>query len=817
MTVPSAVAAFLGLILLAASAHPISGKLKLPFVVVLAFFATLVSVFVKFSPAYSSSMLSFYSYFEANPISSDVLFYALLPILLFQGAVGMDVRHLFKDGVAILLLAIGAVLISIGVIGVLLYLVTGISIFVCLLLGSIVATTDPSAVITVFRSLGAPARLTRLVEGESLLNDATAIATFTVVLAALGTDTPPSFQSIFVSLVSGFGLGAFLGGVLGVAIASSLSVFKDFKEVQITIAICMPFIIFLGVEQIPTASGVVAVVMSGLALGTIGRSRFTKENFSFLKRLLDQLSDWATGLIILLSALIIPFAINVINWIDIAFVFIVIAGSFLARFIVLWGVAPLLSSVGMMTPIEGRMKVALLLGSLRGAMTIALALTVVESDISKELSRFVVITATGYTLFTLLVQGTTLRFVLSVLGLDKLPAAEQAFRDQTLKEALFQTKQSTLRFGKRIGVNIDENKGFLFKHETRLETYANNSAYETLSEKEKLRLGLVALVSQERSLLQSQQTSTSLKPGLSDTYFYTLDVMRDGSRDRGRLGYLEAGRSLLKTPKVLRLYIWIHNTLGIEGPLSHYLASRYHLLMVMRIMVLQTFWHAKTRLSPLFGVRISEILVDILEKRLEEITSHLEDIRLQYPAFARNLDEAVLASYALSEERREIDNLESEGLIEEDVAKSLRKEGDLLAKYLAHPGRVDIKRPRPALLRTLAPFKGFSDSQLARLSKKMRSFHASEKDIIYRPGDKIKYIYFISTGAVLIERKDLKLKLGPGTSFGQVRLLNPALEAATVTVIADSHFFRLPVSVFFEFLNEMPSWKSDLEELTNER
>ena len=58
----------------------------------------------------------------------------------------------------------------------------------CLLLASIIATTDPAAVVAIFRDLGAPARLSRLVEGESLLNDATAIAIFTVLLDILLTD-----------------------------------------------------------------------------------------------------------------------------------------------------------------------------------------------------------------------------------------------------------------------------------------------------------------------------------------------------------------------------------------------------------------------------------------------------------------------------------------------------------------------------------------------------------------------------------------------------------------------------------------------------
>src|SRR3546814_11920715 len=102
------------------------------------------------------------------PISSGTILTILLPMLLFQGAITIDVRRLAKDFVAVLLLAVLAVLVALVIIGGAVYLVAPMPLVVCLLFGAIVATTDPSAVIAMFRDLGAPARLTRLVEGEKL-------------------------------------------------------------------------------------------------------------------------------------------------------------------------------------------------------------------------------------------------------------------------------------------------------------------------------------------------------------------------------------------------------------------------------------------------------------------------------------------------------------------------------------------------------------------------------------------------------------------------------------------------------------------------
>jgi len=119
------------------------------------------------------------------PVDSGVFIYIFLPLLLFQSALTINVQRILEDAAPILFLAVVAVLVETFVIGVGLSWVAPVSIVVCLLLGSIVSTTDPVAVIGIFRDLGAPSRLTRLLEGESLLNDAAAITLFTVLLDIL--------------------------------------------------------------------------------------------------------------------------------------------------------------------------------------------------------------------------------------------------------------------------------------------------------------------------------------------------------------------------------------------------------------------------------------------------------------------------------------------------------------------------------------------------------------------------------------------------------------------------------------------------------
>ena len=131
--------------------------------------------------------------FADLPLGSETFIYVFLPLLIFEAALGSDVRRIMEDAAPILMLAVIATLITAAIVGFALWPVAGLPLVVCLLLGAVVATTDPAAVIAIFRAVGAPARLIRLVEGEALLNDAAAIVLYSVLLGIIvsGNDAEP--------------------------------------------------------------------------------------------------------------------------------------------------------------------------------------------------------------------------------------------------------------------------------------------------------------------------------------------------------------------------------------------------------------------------------------------------------------------------------------------------------------------------------------------------------------------------------------------------------------------------------------------------
>src|SRR5215471_5721247 len=137
-----------------------------------------------------------------------------LPPLLFNAALTIDVRRLFDEVFAVLLLAIVAVLVCIAFVAGVVHLATDIDIVVCLLLGAVVSTTDPAAVIGIFRDVGAPKRLSILAEGESLLNDAVAISAFGLFMGMLVAHAPGEVAEAGSHGVVLAFLREFVGGLL---------------------------------------------------------------------------------------------------------------------------------------------------------------------------------------------------------------------------------------------------------------------------------------------------------------------------------------------------------------------------------------------------------------------------------------------------------------------------------------------------------------------------------------------------------------------------------------------------------------------------
>ena len=444
-----------GLLALTSLLPALAQRLKLPYSVLLALAGSALGLLVAGRDAMPEGFVGtdFLTVLSNFHISSQAFLVIFLPTLLFETALAIDVRRMMNDVAPILLMAVIAVVVCMVVVGVTLGSLTDYGLIACLMLGAIIATTDPAAVIGIFREIGAPQRLTMLVEGESLLNDAAAIALFGMLAGMLLGGQEAAWGGVAVDFLVKFGGGAVIGGLMGLGVCYLFPLLKGFTTAEITLTVALAYLSFFVGEHYFHVSGVVACVAAGLVVGSLGRTRMSPRTHEQMEGAWGQLGFWANSLIFLLAAMLVPEIMRNTSWAEVGIILALYVASLVARVIVVGGLLPLLTAIGIAEHVENRMKVVVVWGGLRGAISLALALAVVEHpDASDPLRDFIVTSVTGYVLMTLFINGTTLRLLIHWLKLDRLSVLDRGLRDRALSLAIEEIDQEVRAIGRREGL-----------------------------------------------------------------------------------------------------------------------------------------------------------------------------------------------------------------------------------------------------------------------------------------------------------------------------------------------------------------------------
>jgi CPA1 family monovalent cation:H+ antiporter len=353
-----------------------------------------------------------------NPISPDIILSLLVPPLVFEAAFHLRVEDLRRDFGLILTLAIPGVILTTVVVGGLIFIVNiGISIELALVFGALIAATDPVAVVALFRRLGVPKRLQVLLEGESLFNDGTAIVLFSIMLAIAGIT---AHGESAITADSGLGLwiaeflkvagGGVLAGVVLGMFASQIIGRIDDALVETTLTTVLAFGSYLVGEHILGVSGVLAVVAAGIVNGNVGPRGMSATTRVVVFNFWEYIAFLANSFIFLLIGLTIDI-VDLLN--NLPAIVIAILAVLLARALGIYGLSVFNREIKM------KWKHVLYWGGLRGAIVLALALTLpidVEAELLKQINMLRNM-AFGVVLFTLLIQGISMDWVVKKLKL----------------------------------------------------------------------------------------------------------------------------------------------------------------------------------------------------------------------------------------------------------------------------------------------------------------------------------------------------------------------------------------------------------------
>jgi monovalent cation:H+ antiporter, CPA1 family len=359
-------------------------------------------------------------------LDPDIVLFLFLPALLFEGAWNVDIRHLIENWLPVFLLAVPGLLLSVLTTALLLHWSLGLPWPLVLLLGAMISPTDPIAVLVLLRQLGLSDRLRTIVEGESLFNDGVGAAIFMLVLGFLlipSRGLHPSFSFWMVTWeVLWLTLGGLALGLLVGTIVAHLLRFLDDYLIEMTVAVAVAYGVYL-LGIILNTSGLLAVVGAGLVMGSYGRRTGMSER---TRQVTQDIWEFLGYLANSFLFLLLGIQIGERNFIQaLVGIGVALAGVVIGRAMMIFTLLPLhnafilwiyqkkrfvsFSILLHLTPLPSRWFPIFLFSGLRGALSIALVLSLPSTLPGRELLESIVY---GVVLVTLLGQGIGLRVLL---------------------------------------------------------------------------------------------------------------------------------------------------------------------------------------------------------------------------------------------------------------------------------------------------------------------------------------------------------------------------------------------------------------------
>jgi len=381
--------------------------------------------------------------FQAPSLSKELLFSIFLPGLVFEAAFHIEFKEFWRNRLAVVSLAVPGVVAATALTALILTPVAGGLHFAegfnwhhALVFGALIAATDPIAVVPIFRNLRVPQRLSVLLEGESLLNDGTAIVFFTLSLGlAAGTQVTASGLALdFITIV---GAGLLIGVAIGFVVSKIIQG-VDEPMIEITLTTIAAYGSFVAAEQLHY-SGVIATVAAGMLCGNYGaRTGMSASTRVAVETFWEYIVFALNSIVFLLIGLEVNLHSLLLSWKAVLVAYAVVT---LGRGVVIFAVSGLLRTTRERIP--ARWSAVLTWGGLRGGLPMVLVLSLPAEFPYREL---LVSMTFGVVVLSILVHGLTLSPLVRWLGIVAPPQDRKDYelargRVQAARAALMELDQ----------------------------------------------------------------------------------------------------------------------------------------------------------------------------------------------------------------------------------------------------------------------------------------------------------------------------------------------------------------------------------------
>ncbi|HUS54600.1 MAG TPA: cation:proton antiporter [Thermohalobaculum sp.] len=802
----SAMALALALIALAV---PLAKRIGLPLSVIISgagLAAGTAAVLTNFTLA-GTTLATYDLWFVSQvDVDSSALLYIFLPPLLFEMALAVNVRRMLDDIGGIVVLAVIAVVAATALVGLAVWAVTPFAFTACLLLGAAVATTDPAAVITTFREIGAPKRLLVLLEGESLLNDAAAIAIFTFLLALAAPDAAPTATGVIFGFLYSFGVGAGFGLLISVAASRIYPLLGRSSLAEASMTVAVAYGAYLLADQWLGASGVVAVVFAGLATGSAGFVHMGPGNWNTVHAVWTQIGFWANTLILMIVALITPWMLSSLSWKQAALVAIVYAGAYAARALILFGVLPMIARFGQGAPMDRPQRILVFWGGVRGAVTLILAISLTETPALGDAGPVLGALAAAFTLTTLFVNASTLALLASRLGLDQLSPADLALRGRIIAGSIERVRSvitdiasaRTLEPGALAAVEKALGQR---RREAEVDAEGENIPFG-----ERLRLGLAILSGQEARLIRRSFEEGAIGPRATNRLRLSADRIADAARAGGRDGYEKAVSVAFSSVTSHRIALIMQHFLRWDRPIRNMIELQLTVLMETDRVIRGLQRYDSTTVAPMIGEDAAKNLGELLARRLEHVRMEIAAIERQYPAYVAALEQSLITRTAIRRERQQYVRLHNDGVIGSELRDDLIRGLDRREREASRPPRLDLALSPETLIDSVPLFKDLNPEQRRKITRHLRTRFTAPGETIITAGDRGSEMFFIASGVVEVRTGDQPAQLSSGDFFGEPALfIHFWRRSASVVSMGFSRLLTLSRNDFLRLAKKEPA------------
>ncbi|KAK9277152.1 hypothetical protein L1049_006691 [Liquidambar formosana] len=714
-------------------------------------------------------------------IDPDLLLAVFLPALLFESAFSMEVHQIKRCIVQMLLLAGPGVLISTFCLGSALKLIFPYdwSWKTSLLLGGLLSATDPVAVVALLKELGASKKLNTIIEGESLMNDGTAIVVYQLFYRMVLGESM-NFGAI-VKFLTQVSLGAVgIGLAFGIASVLWLGYIFNDTVIEIALTLAVSYIAYFTAQEGADVSGVLTVMTLGMFYAAVARTAFKGDGQQSLHHFWEMVAYIANTLIFILSGVVIAEGVlssdNIFGSHENSWGYLILLYIFVqvSRIVVVGVLYPFLSYFGY--GLDWKEAIILIWSGLRGAVALSLSLSVKRaSDNSPSLSSetgilFVFFTG-GIVFLTLIVNGSTTQFILRLLDMDKLSAAKKRILDYTKYEMLNKALEA---FG---DLGDDEELGPA--------DWPTVKRYiESLNNVEEARVHPHGVSENDDNPdpMDLKDIRIRLLNGVQAAYWGMLDegritqttaniLMRsvDEAIDLVSHGPLCDWKDLKANVHFPNYYKFLQTSICPQKLVTYFTVERLESACYICAAFLRAHRMARRQLHDFIGdSEIASIVINESEAEGEEARNFLEDVRVTFPQVLRVVKTRQVTYSVLQHLIDYVQNLEKIGLLEEKEMLHLHDAVQTdLKRLMRNPPLVKI--PKIQELISIHPLWGALPSTVRE------SLEGSSKEImkirgatLYREGSKPNGIWLISNGVVKWVKRSIRNKhsLHPTFTYG---------------------------------------------------